>query len=334
MGRLTATVVAAAVTVGVAACSGGSASPTTASTAATTTTSTVTAPTTVPTTGSTSTEAPASAGGALLDAVCAGTTRVEVLGAVEPDDLDEISGIAASRRHPGVVWVHDDSGGEAEVSALDETGRRLATVRLDGVEARDWEDIAVGPGPDGGPWIFVGDIGDNDDERDDVAIHRFPEPDLVDGTVAAETAVATYDSGPTDAEALVVDPAGVVWVVAKDGAAPAGVFRLDWDAGTLVRLGELDLGRGLLNVVTGADLSEDGGLAVLRTYTGVWLFPTGAAGMAALPDIGRDGGCYVPVPEELPPSAQGEAVAIVPGAGALLTVSEGEHPDLHRLSPG
>ena len=30
-----------------------------------------------------------------------------------------------------------------------------------GAGALDWEDIAVGPGPDGTPWIWVADTGDN-----------------------------------------------------------------------------------------------------------------------------------------------------------------------------
>lgn len=43
----------------------------------------------------------------------------------------------------------------------------------------DFEDIAVGPGYGGDPWyVYVGDIGNNDYDRDVVTIYRFPEPDF------------------------------------------------------------------------------------------------------------------------------------------------------------
>jgi hypothetical protein len=47
-----------------------------------------------------------------------------------PAVLPELSGMAASRRHPGVLWAHNDSGNDAEVFAVRETGEVLATLRL------------------------------------------------------------------------------------------------------------------------------------------------------------------------------------------------------------
>jgi hypothetical protein len=43
--------------------------------------------------------------------------------------------------------------------------------------------------------------------------------------------------------------------------------------------------------------------------------------MAALPGLTQADGCFVSVADELPPSGQGEAVAVAIGGGALLTVS-------------
>src|SRR5687767_12057876 len=57
-------------------------------------------------------------------------------------DLPEGSGIAASRRHPGVLWAHNDSG-DPLIFALNEQGKVTGRVRLNGAEVDDWEDIAV-----------------------------------------------------------------------------------------------------------------------------------------------------------------------------------------------
>ena len=63
----------------------------------------------------------------------------------------EASGIAASRTNPNVIYTHNDSGGEPEIFAIQTTnGHRLATYRLEGADTNDWEDIAVGPGPEPG----------------------------------------------------------------------------------------------------------------------------------------------------------------------------------------
>ncbi|MFY0575451.1 hypothetical protein ACN28S_14750 [Cystobacter fuscus] len=61
--------------------------------------------------------------------------------------LAEMSGLAASVRHPGVLWAHNDSGNAFQVFAIDETGKPLATLTLTGVDPEDMdlEDIALGP---------------------------------------------------------------------------------------------------------------------------------------------------------------------------------------------
>ena len=58
---------------------------------------------------------------------------------------------------PAPLWV------PPVVTALGPDGAVLATVRLTGAPLMnlDWEALAVGPGPDGEPWVHVGDVGDN-----------------------------------------------------------------------------------------------------------------------------------------------------------------------------
>ena len=77
--------------------------------------------------------------GEFLPAVQAGVIRSEL--------MREISGIVASRQNPGVLWVHNDSGDRPRIYAIDTKGDLLGICNVGGATERDWEDIAIGPGP-------------------------------------------------------------------------------------------------------------------------------------------------------------------------------------------
>ena len=144
-----------------------------------------------------------------------------------PDELAETSGIATSQAHPGVFWSQNDSGGDSAVYAIDPGGAVMARVRLRGVTNRDWEDIAVGPCPDGGSCLFVGDIGDNSERQESIAFHRIREPDPRRDTLsgAVTTLRARYPTGPRDAEAIFVTERGI-HVITKGRSGPIELFRL------------------------------------------------------------------------------------------------------------
>src|SRR5690606_29311603 len=83
-------------------------------------------------------------------------------GKVEYNEIKEASGLAASRRHSGMLWTHNDSGDEARIFLMTDNGKHAGEYFLEGVEALDVEDIAVGPGPvDGLSYIYLADFGDN-----------------------------------------------------------------------------------------------------------------------------------------------------------------------------
>ncbi|HET9048210.1 MAG TPA: hypothetical protein VFN29_04510, partial [Chiayiivirga sp.] len=73
--------------------------------------------------------------------------------------LDEVSGLAVSRRHPGIVWVHNDSHDANTLHAVDENGQVRASVDLP-VPNVDWEDIASYE-REGRTYLLVADTGDN-----------------------------------------------------------------------------------------------------------------------------------------------------------------------------
>ena len=61
----------------------------------------------------------------------------ERVGRIEHEPVRESSGIAASRRHPGVFWTHNDKGDAARLYAIDGTGKLLAEFAVD-ARNDDW----------------------------------------------------------------------------------------------------------------------------------------------------------------------------------------------------
>lgn len=130
-------------------------------------------------------------------------------------NLREISGIVSSRKNNNVVYVHEDSGNGAVVFVYTKSGIFKGTLRLTGVTNRDWEDIAIGPGPiDGETYIYVGDIGDNGAIRASCRIYRFVEPIFSANDLTSTFAknISDFDiidyqypDGARDAEALLID---------------------------------------------------------------------------------------------------------------------------------
>ena len=71
----------------------------------------------------------------------------EIAGDIQTSDIQESSGIVASRAHASALWTHNDSGGEPKIYPISTTGEGMGTFFLEGAQNRDWEDIAIGPGP-------------------------------------------------------------------------------------------------------------------------------------------------------------------------------------------
>jgi hypothetical protein len=254
----------------------------------------------------------------------------EVTGAVESSELTEISGAAVSRRHQGVIWLHNDSGDDPAVYAIDASGTDLGRVSLPDLSARDWEDMAIGPGPDpAADYLYLADIGDNSERREDVRIHRIPEPAPATGVVeGGETLVVTYPTGPLEAETLLVDPATGEMVIAGKALSGATEFYglpgdLDWTVPhEAVLLGELDLGTFAL--ATGGDAGAS--RIVIRTYDEVFSwerFP----GWSLAETIVAPPCRIASVREE-----QGEAIALTPDESSFYTLSEGANPPIHRFT--
>lgn len=243
----------------------------------------------------------------------------------------ETSGMAVSRKHPSWIYVHNDSGGAPEIYILDTLGNFLGNIRLEGVVNRDWEDLAIGPGPaEKETYLYVGDIGDNFSKHDELIIYRFPEPDSFASkmTVQPHVIKLRYPDGSKDAETLLVDPIdGDLYVLTKRDTKNT----LYKASGELLKDGSNILLEKVLQLpVTlsvGGDISADGRQIIIKNYWVVYHWKR-AKGESLKETLSRKA---VLLPYE--PEPQGEAIAFEPGGEAYFTLSEKKlriDPTLYR----
>jgi hypothetical protein len=259
--------------------------------------------------------------------VAGGAEPLRELGTVSTKRLTEISGLAASRQNPGILWMHND-GAAKEVFAVKLNGQLAARFKFD-VDVEDLEDIAIGPGPVAGiDYLYLGDIGDNSQTRREIRVIRFPEPSIDKDRALkdVETFRLAYPDAAFDAEALMVDPlTRDVYIMTKERRrARLYVARADsLREGALVPLERVAVLR--LDRVTGGDISRDGSLLLLRNKEQGWLWRRRSeerleAALARSPQL-------VPV-RCGSQGEQGEAVAFHPSGGGYYTISEGERESI------
>ena len=186
--------------------------------------------------------------------------------------VSEASGIALSRRTPGIIWTHNDSGAPV-LFAFDTSGQPRGRVQVTGALVDDWEDLAVGPCAQGS-CLFIADIGDNNRGRRQITIYRVPEPRPEDtATAPAEAFHAVYPDGPRDAEALFVASSGQLFLISKADARTTALYRLGPPAAG--RVTKLELVTKLpLDRVTGSGASPDGNSVAIRTNRELYLYRT------------------------------------------------------------
>lgn len=135
-------------------------------------------------------------------------------GLIEFYAINEASGIAASKKNINVLWIHNDSGDSARIFAINNEGEHLGVYTIENASNRDWEDIAVSPGPDANEnYIYIAEIGDNLAQYDLKYIYRVPEPVVNANQLPVNVSLGNadaikyrYPDGSRDAETIMVDP--------------------------------------------------------------------------------------------------------------------------------
>jgi hypothetical protein len=235
---------------------------------------------------------------------------------IRDDRIQESSGLALSAKHEDLTYTMNDEGGDgARVYAVQvSTGEVVGTADISGLPIQDPESIAV----DAAGTLWLGDLGDNDHNRSDIAIYAFPEPGPGEQSVSgADRYQVTLPDGPQDVEGLLVHPqTDRVFLVSKNEEGTGRIFALpDLVPGGTAQaddIGEAPEG------VTDATFTHSGQWALLRTEKDLWIFnPETWQAVSRV---------------ETPDLEKGESVAVERGDRTVLLGSEGKNSPIVRVA--
>lgn len=201
-----------------------------------------------------------------------------------PSILTESSGIEVINRNS--IWSHNDSRGVAELYNFDSTGTLLRTLKIINVANIDWEDMAA----DAAGNLYIGDIGNNANIRQDLKIYILPDPstivvDSIEPQVISYSYPDQFAFPPPDslknfdAEALIFYNDSL-YIFSKDWSDPYSgytkLYQLPSVPGTYVAqlIDSFYTGPGptIPYSVTSADISSDNSRLMLLGYNKCWLF--------------------------------------------------------------
>lgn len=199
----------------------------------------------------------------------------------------EHSGIVKSRQWPNLFWMHNDSGDEPRIYPIGRDGSvrksdrypHLPGVEIAGAINVDWEDIAI----DGAGNVVVADIGNNGNDRRDLALYVIPEPAPHAGrTIYSKRILFRYpgqsqfpspkDDFNYDAEALFIIGSDAFICSKNRSNTRTDLYRIEMKPGAEVQVAELVDSFDVKGQATGADATEDGKRIVICTYSRLWLF--------------------------------------------------------------
>lgn len=263
----------------------------------------------------------------------------KVVGTIETSEISESSGLANSPCQPDVLWTHNDSDGGAFVFALNKTGKKLATFKVEGAKNTDWEDLAIRKEPSGECFLYIGEIGNNARARGEFTVYKVKEPQVTGetdssrknplATDAAEAIKFEYPDFRHDAETLMIHPAtGDIYVLSKRVSGASAVYKLKagFDAdktNTLEKITDFTVPAIPNGLLTGGAISPDGKRVVICDYF--------AAYEIVLPKTAKNFDeiwKQKPLKIELGQREQGEAIAYAADGKAIYATSEEKNSPL------
>ena len=270
------------------------------------------------------------------------TVRIVRQTSILDAQINESSGVAASRRFAKNVWTHIDSGDSARVFLLDDNGATRQIVSLVNAQAIDWEDMAVA-GDANNAQVYVGDIGDNERKRASIQIYRFAESEVRTSStrttgnatqIVAQKMTLRYPDGARDAETLIATGRGEIIIVAKE----VGVCRIyktakpfaDNTTQTLVLIGSFQFAGDnfFARLPTGGDLNACEDRVLVRTYAHAYEWK-----MSRKDGVIDWRNVWKTAPQRfvLPTTKQGEAICYNANGTQWIVSSEGENAPLQWL---
>ena len=226
--------------------------------------------------------------------------------------ITESSGLA--RDVPGgIYWTVDDSGADGVAYGLGPDGKVRGTLRYRAAPT-DVEAVALHDNR-----LYVADIGDNAGSRPMISVYYFLNPRATGLTVTYNAYDFRYADGPHDAETLLVDDAGRLYVVTK-GTTGGGIYAAPTNPSRTATNVLRRVGDAPALVTDGVFLPDGQGLALL-TYGSIEILdPTSYAPVASAP---------------IPAQRQAESLTLDLAGDALLVGSEGRASKVYSVAiPG
>lgn len=252
------------------------------------------------------------------------------LSEVKTKKLKEVSGIASSVTNAGMLWALNDSGNEPEIYLIDKDLNIVYTCRLAGFKNRDWEDIAVGPGPKANQsYIYIGDIGDNESVHPYKYIYRLPEPRFQPGeseiTVAAERIVFKLADAIKDTESLMIDHKTKDLYVVSKREDPVYVYKLKYPYSTTDTLTASTMISLPYASIVAADYQSKSGDVLMKNYDHIYYWENSK---------GEDLATLLqkqPVEVPYEPEPQGESITWATDGSGFYTISESKKKEKSYL---
>ena len=91
-----------------------------------------------------------------------------------PKKIKESSAVEVTEKSD-LIWTLEDSGNKPQLFALDIKGELVNTVTITNAQNNDWEDLTS----DKQGNLYIGDFGNNKNERKDLSIYKISASDLV-----------------------------------------------------------------------------------------------------------------------------------------------------------
>ncbi len=238
----------------------------------------------------------------------------EKISEISDSRVEESSGLAISQEHADLAYTINDGDDGVVFAVKISTGDVVGTTRVR-AKLDDTESIRI----DGRGRMWLSDLGDNDRERDDAALYRFPEPGPGEHSVNPKRFPVSYDGRPADIESLLVHPkTGRLFVASRDEKAPGRMYALPEK---LVANGDNraeDLGKETPVDTSDATFTRSGTKALLRTGEAVHVFDP-----ETWTEIER---------LDVPPVKNGESIDVEPDGKSFIIGSEGDNSPLIRVA--
>ena len=208
-------------------------------------------------------------------------------GVILDEALFEASGLVASRINKGTFWAINDSGNEAMLYLIDAKGHTIISYMIEKASNTDWEDLAIYTDELGKSKLYIGDVGDNYAQRENINVLVFDEPKFCDSENTVLTDYKNYQfkypDGARDSETIMVDPlTSSLFILSKREEN----IRIYEAPATLTQstVMELTFKESLpFHNVTSGDISVNGKEILLKSYDSIYYW--NRAAHEAIPEV-------------------------------------------------